>query len=47
MKIVDNLDEMSNLVDNLHEMSNPAHREKLKKYKQFVVCWIRQESGKG
>ena len=33
--------------DSLHEMSNPIFWEKIRKYYQFVVCWICAESGKG
>ena len=31
--------------DNLHEMSNAVFWEKYEKYHQFVICWIRPESG--
>ena len=32
---------------NWHEMLNPVFWGKLEKYHQFVVCWIRPESGHG
>ena len=40
MKIVSN-------GDNVHDMSNPVFWEKLEIIKQFIVCWISAESGKG
>ena len=34
--------------DNLHDISKPVFLIKnKKKYHQFVICWISQESGKG
>ena len=34
-------------VDSLHEMSKPIFCEQYEKYHQFVVCWIKPESGVG
>ena len=36
---------MVSLEDHLHEMSEPVLWVKVRKYNQFVICWIRPESG--